>query len=592
MKSNYIYIIIGIIAGGAGLLLGYFLFAQNSDNSLSSEHSHVTVEADNDVSEEIWTCSMHPQIRQNEPGECPICGMDLIPLESNASNNPLTLEMTEEAVKLSNIQTTIVGQKLNDPSKKISVSGKVQPDERLTSSQVVHIPGRIEKLFVSFTGEKVVKGQKIATIYSPELIAAQRELIEAAKLKDLNPALVYAAKEKLYNWKIDSSQVSKIELEGVIQNAFPVFADETGIVTKRRVSVGDYVKTGEPLFELVNLSRVWVLFDLYEEDIQNFKTGDKIAFVTPSLPNKTFNTVITFIDPIINPDTRAVSVRAEVANPRGILKPEMLVYGQLTRKSANNLPLNVPKSAVMWTGKRSVVYVKIPDTDIPSFEFREVELGEAFGNSYQVVSGLNSGEEVVTNGSFTIDAAAQLNNQSSMMNRSVKLKKTNQVNVLPDYKESTPSLFKAQLTELANVYLKLKDAFVETNSESAIREASEFFEQIKTVDMSLIEGDAHVFWMEQVEALEAHSVKIKESNDVKYQREQFDFLSQALIASVKVFGMSKGTLYVQHCPMVNNNEGADWISDEEKIRNPYFGDKMMKCGKVKATIMASLKKNI
>ena len=299
---------------------------------------------------------MHPQIKQNEAGDCPLCGMDLIPLEANSSNNPLVLEMTDAAVKMANIQTTIVGETNHTTDKTIRLSGKIQADERLASSQVTHISGRIEKLYVSFTGEQVNKEQKIATLYSPELIMAQTELLEALKLKDLNPNLVQAARNKLHYWKIGDTAIEQIEQKGKIQENFTVYADETGIVTNRRVSVGDYIKQGEPLFDLMNLRKVWVLFDAYEEDLSSVSIGDRIEFTTPSVPNKTFKTTVTFIDPIINANTRVASIRTEVSNSKRLLKPEMLVYGTLQKKSSSSNQLNVPKSAVMWTGKRSVVY--------------------------------------------------------------------------------------------------------------------------------------------------------------------------------------------------------------------------------------------
>ena len=584
MTSKYRYIIIGIVACLLGLTLGYFIFGNASSNSRDLEHAHNDQGSEKINSDQIWTCSMHPQIRQNEPGDCPICGMDLIPLESGNSNNPFRLEMTEEAVKLSNIQTTFVGGDKSKIDKNIRLSGKIQPDERLTSSQVVHIPGRIEKLYVSFKGEQISKGQKIATIYSPELISAQRELLEAIKIRDLNPSLVDAAREKLFNWKIDSVQLSQIELTGKIQNTFTIYADASGIVTKRRVAVGDYVKLGEPLFELVNLNRVWVLFDVYEEDLPHFKKGDRINFTTPSMPGETFSTEITFIDPVIDPDTRTVSVRTEFKNYSGKLKPEMLVYGQLNKKAEVGVSVSVPKSAVMWTGKRSVVYVKVPEVEIPSFEFREVELGESYGDNYQIVKGLSKGEEIVINGSFTIDAAAQLNNQSSMMNRSVMVKKKDDLNILPNYIDSTPVLFKQQLNDLLKSYLNLKDALVETNSEKSAEAAHKLLARLESMDSTLLKGEIQSYWMEQYNSIKAHGLEIKASEDIEIQRKQFDFLSQAIIVSVKVFGLNEMKLYVQHCPMANDNKGADWISGEEAIRNPYFGDKMMKCGKVKSII--------
>ncbi len=586
MKSNIKIIITAVIAIAIGLGAGYLIFGNKTNAVVPTEnHQQHGGEAKlTSAEEEIWTCSMHPQIRQNEPGDCPICGMDLIPLEANSSNDPLVLEMTNEAVKLANIQTTIIGDEVEHAGKMIPLSGKVQMDERLASSQVAHVPGRIEKLFVTFTGEQVNKGQKIATIYSPDLITAQRELIESLKLVALNPGLVEAARNKLRYWKIGNATIEAIEKSGTVQETFTVFADEAGIVTNRRVAVGDYIKQGEPLFDLMNLRKVWVLFDAYEEDLASIKVGNTIEFTTPSVPNKTFKTRVTFIDPIINPKTRVTSIRTEINNRGGILKPEMFVQGKLQKKASHKSQLSVPKSAVLWTGTRSVVYVKVPDMTIPSFKFKEIEIGESLGKNYQVLSGLESGEEVVTYGSFTIDAAAQLNNQASMMNRDVMEKGADHAMHLPDYTESTPMEFKQQLVMVSDAYLLLKDAFVATDNELAVSTAQEVMEALSKVDMSLVKGDAHLYWMEQLQSLQAHSKKITELTDVEEQRKQFDFLSQALIKSIKVFGISENTLYVEHCPMANNNEGADWISKDEAIQNPYFGDKMLTCGEVKATI--------
>lgn len=586
MKSNIKIIITAVIAIAIGLGAGYLIFGNKTNAVVTVEnHQQHGGEANSTSTEEqIWTCSMHPQIKQNEPGDCPLCGMDLIPLEANSSNDPLVLEMTNEAVKLANIQTTIIGDEVEHVGKMIPLSGKVQTDERLASSQVAHVPGRIEKLYVTFTGEQVNKGQKIATIYSPDLITAQRELLEALKLMELNPGLVEAARNKLRYWKIGNGTIEAIEKNGTVQETFTVYADESGIVTKRRVAVGDYIKQGEPLFDLMNLQKVWVLFDAYEEDLASIKVGNTIEFTTPSIPNKIFKTRVTFIDPIINPNTRVASIRTEVNNRGGILKPEMFVQGKLQKKASHKSQLTVPKSAVLWTGTRSVVYVKVPDMTIPSFKFKEIEIGESLGKNYQVAGGLETGDEVVTYGSFTIDAAAQLNNQASMMNRDVMEKGADHSVHLPDYTESTPIEFKQQLVEVSDAYLLLKDAFVATDQKQAEAEAQQVMVSVSKVDMALVKGDAHLYWMEQLTALQAHSKKITELTDVEEQRKQFDFFSQALIKTIKVFGIPDDTLYVQHCPMAFDNKGADWISKEEAIQNPYFGDKMMRCGVVKATI--------
>lgn len=576
--------------GIGGILLGALLsvaIMSFRTTAPSSDHDH----GDNMTSsstEAIWTCSMHPQIRQNEPGDCPICGMDLIQLEQNSSNDPLVLQMTEEAARLSDIQTTIVGASGSAGSKTLRLSGTVQADERLASSQVAHVPGRIEKLYVTFTGEQVNKGQKLADLYVPELITAQRELLEALKLADVSPGLLTAARNKLRYWKIPEVTINRIEEEGIIQETFTVLADESGVVTNKMVAVGDYVRQGEPLFALVNLSKVWVLFEAYEDDLANLKLGDRIEFTTPAIPNRTFNARITFIDPAINPRTRTASLRTEVDNQQRLLKPEMLVYGNLLQTAGTSATLMIPKSAVLWTGPRSVVYVKMPDATVPSFQFREVEVGEAVGSFYQVTSGLASGEEVVTYGSFAIDAAAQLNNQASMMNREVALKKTASVaEALPDYQALAPAAFKKQLGNAVNTYLLLKDALVASDMAAAEGAAQKMRQALSKVDMALLKGDAHLYWMEQLKALEAHSEKITTTTDLEAQRRQFEFLSQALIQSVKVFGTNTDTLYVQHCPMAFDDNGADWLSAEDKVLNPYFGEAMLRCGIIEETIVSS-----
>lgn len=575
-----IYMILGIVIG---LLAGKFLLFK-SDAVV--DHAHTSPMSQETGESQTYICSMHPQIRQEGPGLCPICEMDLIPAGGNESDDPLVLEMTASAVKLANIQTTILGNSQQDTKgKTIRLAGKIQADERQASSQVAHVPGRIEKLYVSFTGEEVSMGQKIADLYSPDLITAQRELLEAVKLQSINPGLLEAARNKLRFWKISDQTITKIESSGRIQEVFPLISTASGIVTKRKVSVGDHLQQGEPLLDLVNLKKVWVLFDAYEEDLINIRVGNQISFTTPAFPEKTFKTNITFIAPLIDAQTRTTAIRAEVNNISGKLKPEMFVTGILESKSSttNKSNIAVPKTAVMWTGTRSVVYVKVPDTEIPSFRYREIEIGERQGDFYQVIGGLENGEEVVTYGSFTIDAAAQLNNQTSMMNKNVGIKKEKDVGI-PNFQSQTPALFKTQLNAVADTYLQLKDALVATDPTTASGAAQQILTTLKEVDMRLLKDEAHNYWMEQLNGLEAHTKNIVELTDVKKQRTQFGFLSEALINAVTAFGTADKLLYVQHCPMAFDNQGADWISTEEQIRNPYFGDKMMKCGLVTKTV--------
>lgn len=581
--KNVIALLLAVIIGVG---IGYFVFGKNKNEMANhkDEHNHSAEMSESSTAEEtIFTCSMHPQIRQNEMGICPICEMDLIPVETNTSSDPLVFQMTEEAVKISNIQTTIIGSSKSG-GKNILLNGKIKPDERRSASIVSHLPGRIEKLFVTFTGEKITKGQKIATIYSPELVSAQRELLEALKLKDISPKLADAARQKLAYWKIPKSAIEQIEQTGEVQSLMNIYADEGGIVMDKKVSVGDYINEGSMLFETIGLEKLWVIFDGYEENMSSIRVGNIINFTTPAVPGKTFSAKVTYIDPMLNAATRAVAIRTEVNNRSGFLKPEMFVKGMLQTTLSSKSKITVPKTAVLWTGTRSVIYLQDQATEIPSFRYHEITLGESLGEFYEVKDGLNLGDEVVTNGAFVIDAAAQLNNQKSMMNQNVNVKPQNAgTPAIPDFTVETPDNFKAQISSLSDKYLLLKNAFVETNAVAANDAATAFLSELENVDMTSITGEAHRYWMQQLAAFKGHGKKITTLDDVEMQRQQFDFLSDAMINSITAFG-TKNKLFVQFCPMAFNNKGADWISDVGEVQNPYFGDKMMKCGLVTDTL--------
>jgi len=331
--------------------------------------------------------------------------------------DPAAVHLTKEAAQLANVLTSVVSRQ--NTEKEVRLYGKVQADERLLQNQVAYIPGRIEKLMVNFTGETVRKGQALALIYSPELVTAQQELIEAAKTKQAQPEIYEASKEKLRQWKLTENQITSIESSGKVQANMEVSSTANGIVTARRVNNGDYVSQGSVLYEVSDLSRVWILFDGYESDLPFLKKGDKIDFTIQALPGASFSGSVMFIDPVIDPVNRVAKVRVEISNPGAKLKPEMFATG-LVKANLNEFKdmLVIPRSAVLWTGKRSVVYVKEPNSEEPVFKIREIELGPQLGNSYVVLDGLMDGEEIVTQSAFSVDAAAQLEGKPSMMNPS------------------------------------------------------------------------------------------------------------------------------------------------------------------------------
>lgn len=577
-----------IIIAVSTLLLGIVIGGVFFRNPSKEEHNHSV-----ETTEEVWTCSMHPQIRKNAAGECPICGMNLIPVSSTelSEGNPMEIKMSPTAMQLANVQTAIV--KKEKPVKEIRLNGKVQVNESTVSSQTSHISGRIEKLLVNTTGEYVSKGQIVAFVYSPELISAQEELFEAEKIKGSNPSLFEAVKEKLKNWKLTNKQIDAIIKSGKPSENFPILADINGVVTSKRVNVGDYIKTGASLFEIADLSKVWILFDVYESDMEWVKVGDKIEYSIQSFPSSTFKGKVSFIDPVINTKTRVAKARVVVNNKVG-LKPEMFAKGTLsTPINESDESIVIPKTAVMWTGEKSVVYVKTSEIGGINFMMREVNLGASLGKNYVITSGLEEGDEIATNGTFSIDASAQLAGKPSMMNPEGGAVMTghnhggnNTTNAHANHSKKIPisKEVKESLEPLFNSYLKLKEALVNDDYDKSIQEAKVFEKELGRINMSIFKGEAHNAWMKHSSEAKKAIYTLAKSNDIENVRKHFVTLSEQMVMIAKTFEPSEKTLFIQHCPMSDEDNGADWISTEQEIKNPYFGEAMLKCGEVKTTI--------
>jgi Cu(I)/Ag(I) efflux system membrane fusion protein len=425
----------------------------------------------------LWTCSMHPQIRLPKPGKCPICQMDLIPLKKTVEEEgPATLSMTEGAKKLAAIETLQVVRKF--VMKKIRMVGKVAYNERKVNTLSAWIPGRIDALYVDYTGVKVAAHDHLALLYSPELLAAQQELLEAKRrlkeaapersqfLENSNRRTYNSTREKLRLWGLTEKQILDIEKNGKTSDKMTIYAPQGGVVVMKHVSEGDYVKTGSKLFTIADLSELWLLMDAYESDLPYLYYAQKVEITTEAYPGEVFRGKISFIHPELDDRSRTVKLRVNVENPDFKLKPGMFVRaivsakldakGRVVRPSLagqwicpmhpevikgqagacdlcgmdlvpaekmdhgtnkkQEEPVVVPVTAVLKTGKRAVVYVEIKGKDLPTFAGREIVLGPRSEDYYIVLSGLKPGEWVVTNGNFKIDSALQIQAKPSMMN--------------------------------------------------------------------------------------------------------------------------------------------------------------------------------
>ncbi len=562
--SGALILLLGIIAG---LLIG----SRSGDEPGHEEHLHDHEHETHAVEE--WTCSMHPQIRQDEPGDCPICGMELIPVSTDRGredHDPMVLRMSPEAIAMASVQTSRVEK--SEAEKVLGLTGKVRYNEQSVSNVTSSFPGRVEELYVNFTGQQVKKGEPLARLYSPELVTAQKELLEAAGMKESYPGLYASAREKLRQWRLSEGQVDEIEKSGSVKSHFDVLASNDGTVTGRMVANGDYVGTGTVLFEIADLRTVWVMVDAYENDLAWIGTGDRVEFSLPAIPGEEFNGRVGFIDPFIDDGLRTARVRAEVSNPGLKLKPGMFVNARITsRIGGGEQSLLIPRTALLWTGKRSVVYVKVPGSEEPAFEMREVVIGPRMGEKYLVESGLDEGEEIVTNGVFAIDAAAQLTGNYSMMSRP------------PVKTYEVPEQFRSQLTDVVEEYFYVKDALVDSDPATAASATGDLVSALGRTDMSLLEDEPHHRWMEILDGLRSASKMILDADDLEEQRIHFEMLSDNMTEAVEYFGVLIDRVYRMYCPMAFENKGAYWLSNEEEVLNPYFGEAMLRCGEITQT---------
>lgn len=396
----------------AGLLLGVLLRGGIGCNGVAAGGTEEEGDA-------VYTCSMDPQVKQPQPGKCPKCGMDLIKMEKGMTPtsdiDPDAVMFSDEAMALANVETTIVGAPTGN--KEIRLFGKIEPDQRQQQSQSAYVGGRIERLCINAVGDQVGKGQTLAVIYSPELYTAEQELVSA--LGTGQQVLIDAATEKLRLLNIPQSQIDEVVKTGKASPYVQLKANTSGTVVKKQVEQGDYVRQGQPLLQIANLSRVWAIFQAYESDLPFVHRGQQVQFTAEALPGETFTGRVTFVDPVLNGQTRTAGVRVELTNNGGRFKPEMLLVGHVAASMQKYAEEGViiPKSAVLWTGRRSVVYVKDDVEEQPTFLLRQVTLGPSLPDGYVVTDGLAEGEEIVTNGVFAIDAAAQLDGKRSMMNQ-------------------------------------------------------------------------------------------------------------------------------------------------------------------------------
>ncbi|UCE93137.1 MAG: efflux RND transporter periplasmic adaptor subunit, partial [Flavobacteriaceae bacterium] len=366
------------------------------------------------------------------------------------------------------------------------------------------------------------------------------------------------------------------------QEYFSIYATVSGTVVEKLVSQGDAVKSGKTMFKIADLNSVWAVFDIYEDQIDQVKEGQMIEVISNSFPNDPVETTVSFIEPVLNSNSRTVKLRAILDNTARMFKPGMFVEGSMNRvTSARDQRIMIPESAVLWTGKRSVVYMKM-NANQPIFEMKEVKLGSKFENKYEVLDGLDVGDEIVSHGTFTIDAAAQLQGKRSMMNKQ-ESKKQEAASTL-QRRDHVPESFKSSLNKVFESYLLIKDALVNDDQESVVMHSKSMLSELSKLSSDDLEDSSSIASWEKIKTnMKNEAGNISGTNNLEQQRSHFKDLSNYTTNAIQVFGVGQ-EVYHQYCPMADNDKGAYWLSDSENVLNPYFGDAMLACGSVKQVI--------
>ncbi len=614
-----------LISGGIVLLLAiFFLGRWTAPNSAHPQAVHNQASA-TPSAQQTWTCAMHPQIQATKAGNCPICGMKLIPIGQGpgSEDGPRSYSMSESAKALADIQTSPVEKRF--PQAEIRLVGKLGYDETKEKSLTARFPARIDDLFVNFTGIPVKQGDHLARVYSPELLTAQSELLSAYRYNP-NGSTTLAAREKLRLWDLLPEQIDSIIQSGKASDHFELKAPISGVVIHKNVNEGDYIKTGQTLFRIVDLSDLWLRLDAYESDLAWLRFGQQVSFSVEAYPGQSFQGQITFINPELDPKSRTVSVRVNVPNGDRKLKPGMFakaivrsnialagkvyspefagkwispMHPEIVKDGPGECdicgmdllpaeelgyvqdpdtepPLVVPATAVLRTGKRAVVYVQIPNTDRPTYEGREIEIGARAGDVFIVSSGLSLGDRVVTNGAFKIDSALQIRAKPSMMNPQGGGHSPGHhhgdrmpTNVPSEHSDRTLLELDSGTTKgVLPHYFALQSALASDSVEGAKKALRE---------MMAVTGHAGPVGDLIHTMLAADSLG-------SMRRPHFETLSNALIKSVSSHDDAfEGSLFQMHCPMVYPDRGADWLQRDDQLKNPYFGAMMLTCGEVKGS---------
>ena len=394
--------------GLLGLLIGWLIFSQRETivkyRNFSSED--ITQCGPDEKEEEVqYTCSMHPEVHASEPSNCPVCGMKLVAMGMHSiGEHQHTISTPSHA--LSHPIHTVAVQSL-PMHKHIQLDGFVQADQNQNLVITAEYPGRISSLMHLQAGSHIHANQKLGSIYSEELIAAQKEFFDATCFRVTDPNMFIAARKKLRRWSFAEEHLLALEEGGDAIKTFPIKSHYSGRIQDILIQPGAYVQVGTPIANIIQSEALWADLEVFQEDLDWLKVGDKVQLHSSMGMGHTVEARISFIDNWIDKDKGTARVRVLLPNQSRNWKVGQYVKGS-AEVMKRETTVQIPQSAVLWTGKRAAVYVKEKGSHT-SYRLQEIHLGQKLGNTYQVISGLQEGQMIVSEGVFQLDAAAQLN---------------------------------------------------------------------------------------------------------------------------------------------------------------------------------------
>ena len=380
-------------------------------SSAGERKEHADHSANADSGKQLWTCSMHPNVIREEPGDCPICGMDLVRVKQGSqSGGGFASTITIDPVVVQNMGVRTAPVRERALTREIRALGKVSYDETRMAHIHTKYPAYIEETFVSTTGEQVKKGQPLVAVYSPELVSTQEEYLQAYRAQQRNnlpesQELLESARRRLEFWDISSAQIEQLERTGEVRKTLTLHSPFAGVVVERQAIEGMRIQPGTHLYEIADLSEVWVESDIYEYEIPWIDEGQKVEMTLSYMPGQSFTGYVDYIYPYLNSKTRTIKVRSVFQNESGTLKPGMYANVQIHSKIGDAVPA-VPEESVIWSGERTLVFLAQGEG---RFLPRDVELGALSGDGYyEVLSGVQPGDTVVTSGQFLLDSESKL----------------------------------------------------------------------------------------------------------------------------------------------------------------------------------------